>query len=61
METSDYWEGFHEALVLMGIEVDKIMAVGYNDRRSNDQMLDIKCKINDLKEMAPEYDRPAVV
>lgn len=56
METADFWEGFSEALNLVAVEVDKIMATGYNDRRAQDELLDVICSINGLKRMAPKYE-----
>jgi hypothetical protein len=45
---ADYWEGYRDALNLFGIEVDKIMKTGYNDRRSQNDLLDLKVKIREL-------------
>jgi hypothetical protein len=52
METSDYWQGFEEALNLVGLEVDKILAMRYNDSRCKDQLLDVKVQFKCIREMA---------
>lgn len=52
VENSDFWNGFLEALVLVDQQVDIFLATGYNETRTHDELLDLKCKINELREMS---------
>lgn len=52
-ETNEFWDGFDAALNLLGYEVDKILSTCYNERRTQNDLLDVKVAINDIREMNP--------
>lgn len=52
-ESSDFWDGFEAFANLMNIEVDKILAKCYNDRRTQNDLLDVKSAIKELREANP--------
>lgn len=56
MESPEYWEGYNAALNLSNIEVDKLLAKCYNDRRIRDNLLDTKLSIKKLRELATDGD-----
>jgi hypothetical protein len=51
-ENSDFWKGFHEALSLVSQQIDIFLATGYNEARTRDELLDLKCHINELRDMS---------
>lgn len=50
VENEDFFAGFNAACNLMNIEVDKILAGRYT--RTNDAILDLKCELRTIAEMA---------
>lgn len=60
-ESVDFWEGYEAALNVVGIEVDKILSKCYNDRRTQNDLLDIKVSINELREMKPHGEETMAV
>lgn len=60
-ESVDFWEGYETALNLMKIEVDKILSRCYNDRRTQNDLLDVKVCINDLREMKPHGEETMAI
>ena len=51
---SEFWLGFIEALDSVNTEIDKFLATGYNEARIKDELLDLKCRINELRELPGE-------
>lgn len=60
-ESADFWEGFEAALNLMGIELDKVLAACYNERRTQNDLLDVKVSIKTLREMMPHGEETLAV
>jgi hypothetical protein len=55
-ESVDFWEGYNLGLKLLGTELDKILSKCYNDRRTQNDLLDVKVYLNSLKEMKPNVE-----
>lgn len=45
----DFWEGYNTALIIMGKELDKVLTVCYNDRRTQNDLLDLRIKLKELE------------
>lgn len=54
----DFWEGYRAALVIVGKEIDKVLSVCYNDRRIQNDLLDLH---NRIKELSHESTESAIV
>jgi hypothetical protein len=50
----DFWEGYRAALVIVGKEIDKVLAVCYNDRRIQNDLLDLQNRIKELSHESTE-------
>lgn len=44
----DFWEGYRAALVIVGKEIDKVLATCYNDRRIQNDLLDLHIRIKEI-------------
>lgn len=50
----DFWEGYRAALVIVGKEIDKVLAECYNDRRIQNDLLDLQIRIKELSHESTE-------